>query len=245
MAYTVYIVLPSTTCKLIFILVKKVKKPELPAAVPKKVKENLEPEPRSLRQSTLDLSQEREKIRSYKSKFTKKSRSKQPKQGRKMTQEQLLEEAKQTEIENLASLEAYTRLEAEKKTFKAKKHFINGPIIRYHSVTMPVMATDDNKSSETTDRYSRNFMIFTDTKSFPKSFFPTELPQKPKRLYCKITGLPAKYVDPITGYPYATMQAFRVIRDRYVKEREEKCEERLLQLSNWLEEKKRLKKQTH
>ena len=166
------------------------------------------------------------------------------KPGFKMTQEQLLKEAKQTEIENLASLEAYTRLEAERKTssFKEKKHSINGPVIRYHSVTMPLLNEDGTKRSE---KYSRNFLVFTDTQSFPGSYFPTEKPNKPKRLYCKVTGLPAKYIDPLTGHPYSTAHAFRIIRDRFVKEREEKCEQRLLQLSSWLEEKKRLKKQSY
>lgn len=31
---------------------------------------------------------------------------------------------------------------------------------------------------------------------------------------CAVTGLPAKYRDPKTGLPYATKEAFRIIRER-------------------------------
>lgn len=159
-----------------------------------------------------------------------------------MTQEQLLEEAKWTEVANLASLEAHTRLQAQKKSYKTKDHSISGPLVRYHSVTMPVLKSEE--SAEGTQTYSRNFLVFTDTNSVPNSYFSREQVQKPKQLYCKVTGLPAKYIDPLTKFPYSTAHAFRVIRDRFVKEKEDKCEERLQQLSDWLEEKKRLKKQS-
>ena len=32
---------------------------------------------------------------------------------------------------------------------------------------------------------------------------------------CVITGLPAKYKDPLTGMPYATIEAFKEVRARY------------------------------
>ena len=71
-----------------------------------------------MRKSTLDLAREREKSRVEDERKKKKALSKlssTTKPIQRMTQEQLLEEAKLTEIENLASLEAYTRLEAEKR----------------------------------------------------------------------------------------------------------------------------------
>lgn len=198
-------------------------------------------EPRNLRQSTKDLGQlalEREKLREEQLKIKRKYNRRSSKKVPKLTQEQLLQEAKKTEVENLASLEAYARMEAQKKTYKIKDHTINGPAIRYHSVTMPAV---EREGVIMTEKYSRNFLIFTDTNTIPSSIFPTERPSKPKHLYCKVTGLPAKYVDPLTKLPYSTAQAFKVIRDRFVKEKEEKCDERLQQLSGWLEEKKRLK----
>ena len=254
-------------------------------------------EQRSLRKSTLEVSeefrrrmQEEEEVRKYQ-RSRKSAARKKPL--RKLTQKEMLEEAKKTERENLASLEAYTLLEAEKRRVKEKKTGIQGPFVRFHSVTMPAITelpdstTSDGRrldpqSSQVTDnssstsdgapssatqnqtaislessvqptatgaesqqqRYCRNFLVFTDTVNFPSAFFPTTKPQKPRRKFCPVTGLPARYVDPITGTPYATSQAFRIIRNKYISEGEQKCEKRLLQLSNWLEEKKRKKMET-
>lgn len=179
-----------------------------------------------------------------------------------MTQQEMLEEAKWTEVENLASLEAFTRLEEEKRQVKEKKKVIKGPVIRFHSVSMPMiselepdpqLSVSSNETTPTTTtetantqqqtQYCRNFLVFTDTAAYPSAYFPSKKPLKPKRPICPVTGLPAKYIDPITETPYATPQAFKIIRTRYVRTAEEKCEKRLLQLSGWLEEKKRKKQE--
>ena len=202
---------------------------------------------RTLRKSTQERSQE------FKERYEEKTRRKHFNKKRartihkRLTQEELLAEAKRTERENLASLEAYTRLEAEKKKVKEKSHEIKGPLIRFHSVVMPLIEdiSKEKKSSEPTSRseenYSRNFLVFTDTKSFPHQYFPQSKPKVAKQQFCPITGLPARYIDPITKTAYATANAFKVIRNQYVSQEEIKCEKRLLQLSNWLEEKKRKK----
>ena len=271
-----------------------------------------------------------------------------------MSQEELLEEAKWTEMENLASLEAYTKMEEERRKVKVKKKPWTGPAVRFLSLTMPVVTDGDvgertggeergpglegarggeksldgellgslgsigggetkevrfvdgsdkmdgsqlsfggttshtrsspmdmsmssrvsieqadkpnlgneHIASEDTTaltlptdstqqptqktqpevlRQSRNFLIFTDTSKYPSEYFPSVRPQKPKRRLCPVTRLPAKYIDPLTRTPYATPFAFKVIRTRYVNEAEQKCEQRLLQLSSWLEEKKKKK----
>lgn len=266
---------------------------------------------------------------------------------RQLTHEEMLEEAKWTELENLASLEAYTRTMAEKKKVKTKKVGFHGPVVRYLSVAMPLVQDADGSdevekdgekekrlkegeekeggekrqnggeleeekrkkegegekgeadtvipmdslkdsqdsgigatsasesipvametnTDDTTNRVdttnltpdaaapispiskppsppakqSRNFMIFTDTNNFPSAYFPRAKRTRPRRKLCPVTGLPAKYMDPLTRTPYATPFAFKVIRMRYVSEAEEKCEKRLIQLSNWLEEKKKKK----
>ena len=247
-------------------------------------------EQRSLRKSTLEVSeefrrrmQEEEELRQLQ-RSRKSAARKKP--VRRLTQKDMLEEAMRTERENLASLEAYTRLEAEKKKVKEKVNIIQGPFVRFHSITMPLVSelpdpssictkedkgngalcsdslenTDqpstENKSDSVSEqsslpatvlesaepqKYSRNFLIFTDTLNYPSTYFPTIKPRKPRKRFCPVTGLPAKYMDPLTGTPYATSQAFRIIRNKYVSEGEQKCEKRLLQLSNWLEEKKRKK----
>uniref|UniRef100_A0A0V0GAU9 Vacuolar protein sorting-associated protein 72 homolog n=1 Tax=Triatoma dimidiata TaxID=72491 RepID=A0A0V0GAU9_TRIDM len=71
----------------------------------------------------------------------------------KPTQEELLEEAKITEEENLKSLEKYYKLELEKKKSRVVKKTFTGPVVRYHSISMPLiteiedMNVDNEKSS--------------------------------------------------------------------------------------------------
>ncbi|EDO40380.1 predicted protein, partial [Nematostella vectensis] len=150
---------------------------------------------------------------------------------RRLTQEELLAEARITEEENTASLLAYQRHEADKKKTKIQKVTHKGPIIRFCSLSMPVIDMNEpivhvdeiDKEEETqtkqnidpTKRCCRNFMIFTDAKNFPDAYFPTKKPKYPQRTYCPVTGLPARYLDPITQLPYANAQAFRYIREKY------------------------------
>lgn len=64
------------------------------------------------------------------------------------TQEELLEECAQTEKENILSLEKFRRMELEKKKVRPTKgSTYTGPIIRYHSVSMPVIQ-DEQKTWE-------------------------------------------------------------------------------------------------
>ena len=222
-------------------------------------------EQRTFRRSTLEVSAEHRKRHIEEERKRKRYIPKAPKMLRRMTQKELLEEAKWTELENRASLEAFTRLEEEKRKVKEKKSVIKGPVIRFHSVSMPLISDpsqepDQQPSSSSTGEtidtpavdlqqpqpslYCRNFLVFTDTKAFPSAYFPSKKPPKPKKLLCLVTGLPAKYIDPITETPYATPQAFKIIRNRYISAEEEKCEKRLIQLNSWLEEKKRKKQES-
>jgi len=57
------------------------------------------------------------------------------------TQEELLKEAALTETENIKSLEKFRKMELEKKKVRpTKASTFTGAIIRYHSVSMPVMS---------------------------------------------------------------------------------------------------------
>ncbi|KAJ9586612.1 hypothetical protein L9F63_019805 [Diploptera punctata] len=70
------------------------------------------------------------------------------------TQEELLEEAKITEEENLKSLEKYQKLEMEKKKTRTVKKTSQKPMIRYHSLTMPLIEEvqqDQHESPITVD----------------------------------------------------------------------------------------------
>ncbi|NWW69121.1 VPS72 protein, partial [Ifrita kowaldi] len=156
-----------------------------------------------------------------------------PNYERPLTQEELLEEAKITEEINLRSLENYERLEADKKKQVQKKRKIVGPVIRYWSLTMPLLpepGRDDPVDVEGLDpdaqpaaappcpgKCSRTFISFSDDATFERCFPRGKAPRLPVRELCPVTHRPALYRDPITDIPYANARAFRIIREAYRK----------------------------
>lgn len=73
------------------------------------------------------------------------------------TQKELLAEAELTAKENLASLERFKRMEVEKKKVRPTKRIFTGPIVRYHSLSMP--KTADNKVSGHQRKRNSNSVI--------------------------------------------------------------------------------------
>ncbi|NXV00693.1 VPS72 protein, partial [Cettia cetti] len=157
-----------------------------------------------------------------------------PNYERPLTQEELLEEAKITEEINLRSLENYERLEADKKKQVQKKRKIVGPVIRYWSLTMPLLpesGRDDPVDVEGLDpnshpaattplppaKCSRTFISFSDDATFERCFPKCKAPRLPVRELCPVTHKPALYRDPITDIPYSNARAFRIIREAYRK----------------------------
>lgn len=119
---------------------------------------------------------------------------------KRMTQEEMLLEAAQTEIMNLRNLERVLAREEEvKKRAVVHKAVYDGPQIRYIS------------------RNGKSYLEFSKGVSFRKQLSSSSFPY-PEREVCVITGLPAKYRDPKTGLPYATKEAFRIIRKRLSEE---------------------------
>ncbi len=124
---------------------------------------------------------------------------------REYTQEELLEEAKETEYWNLLDLQRLLTLEAElKKKVPTDKPKYDGPSIVYRSSTKVnggVGVVELRRGAET----------------------PAPLKQAPPKPHaghvCVITGQPAKYKDPLTEQPYATIEAFKEIRRRYEESR--------------------------
>lgn len=47
----------------------------------------------------------------------------------------------------------------------------------------------------------------------------------PSKTVCAVTGLPAKYIDPLTQSPYATVEAFKIIRERYKQQKRQEEDE--------------------
>lgn len=155
------------------------------------------------------------------------------------TQEELLEEAKITEQENLRSLASYQRLELEKKKAKIVKNVPRGPMIRYHSISMPLIEEVDAEGpTTTTARCSRNFITFPDDSAL-KEYFPGGRPKPANRNVCPITRLPARYFDPVTLIPYANLQAFRVLREAYYAQLEQKGDTRQPEVAAWVEWRRR------
>ncbi|KAF0876947.1 VPS72 protein, partial [Crocuta crocuta] len=161
---------------------------------------------------------------------------------RPLTQEELLREAKITEELNLRSLETYERLEADKKKQVHKKRKCPGPVITYHSVTVPLVGEpgpkEENVDVEGLDpaptaaaptpragagpvvppaRCSRTFITFSDDATFEEWFPQGRPPKVPVREVCPVTHRPALYRDPVTDIPYATARAFKIIREAYKK----------------------------
>ncbi|XP_050186463.1 vacuolar protein sorting-associated protein 72 homolog isoform X1 [Myiozetetes cayanensis] len=156
---------------------------------------------------------------------------------RPLTQEELLEEAKITEEINLRSLENYERLEADKKKQVQKKRQCVGPVIRYCSLTMPLLPEppllpetprqpldvegldQDPPQADPSPvgKCSRTFISFSDDETFERFFPRSKAPRLPVRELCPVTHRPALYRDPVTDIPYSNIRAFRIIREAYKK----------------------------
>lgn len=75
--------------------------------------------------------------------------------------------------------------------------------------------TDSNECQE------RTFLTFSDHDTFRQTF-PTSKRRLTQQKICPITRLPAKYFDPVTQHPYANLQAFRILRETYYNQLEQK-----------------------
>jgi len=117
---------------------------------------------------------------------------------RRLTQEEILEEAKHTEIINRASLEKMLRQEEEKRKVVVRDTNNAGPRIKYSS---------KRKGDSVLNTVS--FLDCPVPASIDDIAPPYPVPQR-----CPVTGLPAKFFDPATGTPYANLEAFRTLRGR-------------------------------
>ncbi|KAK1795197.1 hypothetical protein P4O66_010369 [Electrophorus voltai] len=66
-------------------------------------------------------------------------------------------------------------------------------------------------------RCSRTYITFSDEDTF-QTFFPNiPAPRIPVKEVCPVTHKPAVYRDPVTDIPYASVRAFKIIREAYRK----------------------------
>ncbi|XP_054747021.1 vacuolar protein sorting-associated protein 72 homolog [Anastrepha obliqua] len=165
------------------------------------------------------------------------------------SQEELLEEAKITEEENIKSLEKFQKMELEKKKTRPTKRVYNGPMIRYQSMTMPVVRKPTRGSNMTADtadstaKCERTFITFENDlndKVFESVFKPKRLTNNSGHL-CPITRKPARYFDPVTQQPYYSMQVFKILREAYYLQLEERGNTENPDVAKWLEWRKIVK----
>ncbi|PHJ15186.1 yl1 nuclear protein c-terminal domain-containing protein [Cystoisospora suis] len=84
------------------------------------------------------------------------------------------------------------------------------------------------------DDYAMELRMFTDGK-FPEIYHQQPL-SPPPRFVCPISGLEAKYVDPLSGVRYATTHAFKCIREAYHCLREKQVYQALQDTKEMLDE---------
>ncbi|KAL5104820.1 hypothetical protein TcWFU_000745 [Taenia crassiceps] len=163
---------------------------------------------------------------------------------RRLTQEELLAEAKITEEINKRSLARYQRMEVERKKIRVQKTVSQQPMIRTHSFTVPSLADQPEVYDvsvnadkevemrrmlvERDARCARTLVSFADEASFAAAFPSytaattsgkrasfTSPSRKRQMRHCPLTGRIARYLDPLTCTPYADLAAFRALRHLY------------------------------
>ncbi|KAK9875066.1 hypothetical protein WA026_005866 [Henosepilachna vigintioctopunctata] len=160
------------------------------------------------------------------------------------TQEELLEEAKITEVENIKSLEKYQKLESEKKTKRITKKVNTGPVIEYRSMRMPLIEELDVENNdiklETVENekfYERSFLTFSNDphdEVFRKYFKIRKPLKRLKNVKCTVSGQNAKYIDPVTCIPYYNSACFKIIRSAYYQQLEAHGDKSNEVVANWL-----------
>jgi len=115
--------------------------------------------------------------------------------------EEFLKEVAETEVYNLASLNELQAFEEESK----KRALQTKARRKVPSVTIRSRKVGDSE---------KTVMELTHMKRLPTWMRPQEKLIEPVPQKCVVTGLPAKYRDPLTKLPYATVEAFKEIRKR-------------------------------
>ena len=81
--------------------------------------------------------------------------------------------------------------------------------------------SEASKSDHQEGCQERTFLTFSDHDTY-RSAFPMSKRRLTQQKTCPITRLPAKYYDPVTQHPYANLQAFRILRETYYNQLEQK-----------------------
>ncbi len=122
--------------------------------------------------------------------------------------------------------EAYQQIELKKKEIKRMKLIQECPRICTSSMTILNDSNDqwndildESYQLDTIpERCSRTFVSFTHNQTYNEMFSKLNLSNRHHRRLCPITGMPAQYFDPLTQTPYATLEAFKILRRIYAEE---------------------------
>ncbi|XP_055586706.1 vacuolar protein sorting-associated protein 72 homolog, partial [Uranotaenia lowii] len=109
------------------------------------------------------------------------------------------------------------------------------------------LPTKKSKRGSKTDvrggRCERTFITFEN--DIDETLFGAYFPKIPKREHrsqiCAITRLPARYFDPVTQLPYRNQQAFKILREAYYQQLEDRGNPDNPDVSKWLEWRKKIK----
>lgn len=101
--------------------------------------------------------------------------------------------------------------------------------------TEVLVSESDQRGAAEPQTYSRNFLVFSDACSIEKLFPQSDsLRKAPRKEYCVVSGEPAKYRDPVTGLPYASVEAFKKLRQAYQTEIEKSADRSDPAVAQWL-----------
>lgn len=139
----------------------------------------------------------------------------------------------------------FQKIELEKKKVRPTKRVWTEPIIRYHSITMPMnrklsRSTNDDCEQRQCERTFITFENDLENTVFNSIFDKKSVKQKEKDI-CAITKLPARYFDPVTQLPFYSIQAFKILREAYYMHLEERGDVNIPEVSAWLEWRKLVK----
>ena len=138
--------------------------------------------------------------------------------------------------------EKYQKLELEKaQKSKFVKEVAKGPRIIFKSTSMPFLEVGENgEVKETGERFARNFITFTDEETFAQYCNKNSEPQTPaNRPICPISGLRARYFDPVTQMPFSSANTFKALREAYCHKLEMLGDPKQPDVAKWLEWRKR------
>jgi hypothetical protein len=123
------------------------------------------------------------------------------------------------------SSEAYQQIELKKKENKRMKLIQECPRICTSSMTINESSDqwndllDESYQIESlSERCSRQFISFTHIQTYNETFSKLNSSTRHRRRLCPITGMPAQYFDPLTQMPYATLEAYKILRRIYAEE---------------------------